>query len=492
MARRALTLSALGQVEDTPHDFTPYARDTLKFCHEVLRVPDADNPRELVPFDPWDDGTEDCQAGIIRSIDAGHKRIATRSGHKTGKSTDIAAIALAFVATRDGARVLITAPTDKQVERASWREIKMFFRRARVRIPGRVYETARTGYKGPNETEIFGFVAKSADAFSGPSGANMLIIVDEAAGIDPEIMEAIEGAAAGGAIVLLMGNPTQSAGPFFDAFHKASSVWRLHHLDSRKAIEFQEKHGRRPGLATREWYDRCVATWGADDARTEVRCHGNFPSAGASQVIGLKLYHQATRNYPKFIGRDYTRIEIGLDVARMGDDRSVAVARQGKLVHPPKIWTKLRGRELALEVRKYARELVKAHGNPEDKPIVRVDAIGVGASAYDQLDMFDDLETIGVDVGTRADDSDEYVNLRAQIMFGVREWMESGGVIPPGETLRMDLLAPRYSFDRTNRIKVESKDAIKERIGRSPDEGDALALAVYDCRGRTGHDVRIP
>jgi phage terminase large subunit len=473
------------------HDFSQYAGNTIRFCHEVLRVPHPTERGVLIPFEPWDDGTEDCQAGILRSLDAGHKRIAVRSGHKTGKSTDLAAIALSFVSVYEGGRVLITAPTDKQVEKASWREIKMFFRRARVRIPGRVYETARTGYKGPGETEIFGFVAKSADAFSGPSGGRMVIIVDEAAGVDNEIMEAIEGAAGGGAIVILVGNPTQTTGPFYDAFHKQRAQWRIHHLDSRKAIAWQEKHGYRPGLATPEWYARCVAMWGAHDARTEVRCHGEFPSQGASQVVGRAAYLAAVARYPKHIGRDLTRFSFGLDVARMGDDKSACIGVQGLLAHPARTWSKLRSGELALEVRKYMHEMNKRHGDVEQKPIVKVDEAGVGAGVYDRLLEFDDIETVGINVSERSDNPAEYENLRAQLAFGVREFIDAGGVLPEDEQLREDVLAMRYGFaKKSGRILVESKDDIKARIGRSPDKGDALMNAVYPAIGKTGHEVK--
>lgn len=490
LARARLERSAIGVVEETAHDFAQYRGDTLRFCREVLQV--RDKSGVFVPFSPWDNGTPDCQAGILRSIDAGHARIAGRSGHKTGKSTDIAGLALGFVASRPGGRVIITAPTDKQVERASWLEIKKFFRNARFRIPGRIYETARTGYKGPEDSEIFGFVAKNADAFSGPSGADMLIIVDEAAGIDAEIMEAIEGAAAGGAIVLMLGNPTQTSGPFFDAFHGASSVWVKHHLDSRVVIEHQEQHGFTPGLATRAWYERCVSMWGADDARTEVRCHGNFPSAGASQIIGLALFNAARERYPKFIGVDYTPLEVGLDVARFGSDKSIAYARQGRLVHPPRKWSKLDSIQLAREVRKWCLDMRKAHGNPESKVIVRVDAIGVGAGVYDQLCTFDELDVVAIDAGGRAYESDEYANVRAEMKFNVAKFLKSGGTLPDDENTKSDLLAEQYKFDRTGRLQVESKDEIKARIGRSPDEGDALAMAVYPARGRTGHEVYIP
>ena len=55
-------------------------------------------------------------------------------------------------------------------------------------------------------------------------------------------------------------------------------------------------------------------------------------------------------------------------------------------------------------------------------------------------------------------------------------WLRSGGMIPNHETLKADLSAPTYLFDASGKMMLESKEKIKERLGRSPDLADALAL----------------
>jgi hypothetical protein len=39
-----------------------------------------------------------------------------------------------------------------------------------------------------------------------------------------------------------------------------------------------------------------------------------------------------------------------------------------------------------------------------------------------------------------------------------------------------DIVVPTYSYDAANRMKLEANDKIKERLGKSPDIGSALAL----------------
>ena len=59
---------------------------------------------------------------------------------------------------------------------------------------------------------------------------------------------------------------------------------------------------------------------------------------------------------------------------------------------------------------------------------------------------------------------------------GVKDWLDAGGVLPNHMALKADLCVPRYSFDTAGRMKLESKDAIKDRGMRSPDIADALCL----------------
>jgi hypothetical protein len=62
-------------------------------------------------------------------------------------------------------------------------------------------------------------------------------------------------------------------------------------------------------------------------------------------------------------------------------------------------------------------------------------------------------------------------------MWGeMAQWLRSGGALPVLPALRGDLCGVRYSFDASGRMKLESKDELKARIGKSPDLADALAL----------------
>ena len=54
--------------------------------------------------------------------------------------------------------------------------------------------------------------------------------------------------------------------------------------------------------------------------------------------------------------------------------------------------------------------------------------------------------------------------------------------LPPDPELLADLTAPRYEL-RVSGVAVESKEDIRDRIGRSTDAGDAVGLACWRGQG---------
>jgi len=74
----------------------------------------------------------------------------------------------------------------------------------------------------------------------------------------------------------------------------------------------------------------------------------------------------------------------------------------------------------------------------------------------------------------------EYRNLRDQGWWHLREALKSGNLaLPQGDyRLAEDLTSPRVRIGSERRVEVEHKKDIKRRLGRSPDDGDALSMAI--------------
>lgn len=126
--------------------------------------------------------------------------------------------------------------------------------------------------------------------------------------------------------------------------------------------------------------------------------------------------------------------------------------------------------------------------NAQKQTRVGVDVIGIGASVYDHLkDLVGDrvqemngASTSESDGQTDASGRLEFKNNRALWHWRLREALDPKSgldlAIPPDRSLAADLAAPRWK-PVGGKIQIEEKDNIKDRIGRSPDRGDALIYA---------------
>ena len=57
--------------------------------------------------------------------------------------------------------------------------------------------------------------------------------------------------------------------------------------------------------------------------------------------------------------------------------------------------------------------------------------------------------------------------------------------------LNTDLTTPKYEYMGEKKIKIEGKDDIKKRIGRSPDYGDAFCYALFVDKFKQTKTARV-
>lgn len=171
---------------------------------------------------------------------------------------------------------------------------------------------------------------------------------------------------------------------------------------------------------------------------------------------------------------------VGLDVARGGTDRTVVCRLHASWVAP---FQKLPGAATPDGPSVAGLVLSEATAGVP----IRVDVIGVGGSVYDVLKS-SGARVAGINFAESAGDLRDksgrlrFRNVRAAAYWMLREGLDpdhgAGIALPPDPELLADLAAARYSVT-TSGVQIESKDDIKARLGRSPDAGDALALAWY-------------
>lgn len=413
------------------------------------------------------------QDEILQAV-AKHSRVAVRSGHRIGKSSAVSVLALWWCLTRHRARVVITAPSHRQVQGVLWKEISRLYRGAAFPIGGELHKVPDSGLQFPDGREIVGFATTEPERIAGFAGPNMLFIIDEASGVDDVIYEALQGNLAGGARIVMIGNPTRTSGVFYDSFNSDRSVWHTIHVSSREcAVQAPKELGHNTGLATLAWCDERLHEWGEDDPRYQVRVLGNFPTQADNAMITARLVEEATKRWAS--PPEDGLLQVGVDVARFGPDFSSVVWSRGKWASLPLRVKGLDNVEVAGRVMQLIREVRK----PGEHVKVLIDASNNGGVAdiirHSDVDNLSVIDMVASESATRPG----YSRLRDEAWSQLRDWLKSGGAIPDDRSLVSDLVAPTYTFDAKGRMKVESKLDMRKRIGRSTDDADALALAVY-------------
>ena len=164
--------------------------DPAAFIREVLGERPSAAALEAGLQDPW---TPD-QGRVLEAV-RDHRRVAVPSGRSSGKSYIVARIALWFLYHRPGSLVVTTARNQRQVETVLWGEIREAHRASKTPLPGRLLPVEpRLIVEG--RWMAIGFTASpsvgdiSATAFQGLHGPRVMVVLDEAAGIDEQILAA--------------------------------------------------------------------------------------------------------------------------------------------------------------------------------------------------------------------------------------------------------------------------------------------------------------
>ena len=203
------------------------------------------------------------------------------------------------------------------------------------------------------------------------------------------------------------------------------------------------------------------------------------------QTIPTEWVRQAQARWREAARPPAPLAAVGVDVARGGRDKTVIAKRYGwwfaPLIKHPGSATPDGGAVAGL--------VLQALDEGSD-PAVHVDVIGVGASVYDSLKAQRLRSLWGVNVAERSDATDRsgrlsFVNLRAEGYWLLREALDpvtgDGLALPDDPELLSDLCAPRWKLGPRG-IQIEDKAEVTQRLGRSPDCGDAVVLAALRTR----------
>jgi len=435
----------------------PFLKLMKRYQHDPVKF-----AREVIGMDP-----DDWQCELLQSVaDPKIRRVSCRSGHGVGKSSAVAMAAIWHVLMRVPSKTVVTAPTSAQLFDACFAEMKNIAKRLKPPFDDLLeIKSDRIELKSAPESTFISCRTsrqEQPEALAGVHSPSTLLLADESSGIPESVFEAASGSMSGiHATTVLTGNPTRNTGFFYDTHNRLKENWHTMHVscvDSNRVSD--------------DFINDMKNRYGEDSPAYHVRVLGNFPPSESDTVVPVSLIDHAMKNDVK-IHEDTVSI-WALDVARQGNDSSVLCKRQGPVIHPLTVWNNLDLMQLTGAV-KAEYDAVSSSKKPVE---IIVDSVGLGAGVLDRLRELG-LPARGLNVSERSVQRETYINLRAELWFKCKAWLEGMDVkIPHDDRLWAELAAPRYHFTSSGKIQVESKEAMKKRGIQSPDRADAVCLSL--------------
>ena len=469
-----------------PDPFVELVDDIASFTHDPLA-------HALYSY-PWGEGEltgvagpRRWQADVMRDIrdhlsdpETRHTpcRIGVASGHGIGKSALIAMLSKWGMDTCEDCKVVLTANTEPQLRTKTMPEVAKWSRMAITadwfKITASALASTVPGHEKSWRLDAVTWSKENTEAFAGLHnlGKRIIVIYDEASGIDDKVWEVTLGALTDEnteIIWIAFGNPTKNSGKFRETFGKLRNLWKTRQIDSR-TVEGTNK----------AYLQELVDTYGEDSDIVKVRVRGMFPSASSMQFIGGDLV-EAARVRPLQHGLLSDPVIFGVDCARFGDDHSTLAIRCGRDARsrPWKRW-------YGVDAMTLAGDIVLEAGVYHPDAIF-IDAGNIGAAVVDRVrQLLPDVLVVEVWFGGKGRDVQlatgtmvRTANKRAEMWSNVKAWLP-GGCIPDEQELADDLTGPEYGFDVQQAIALEKKEHMKARGLPSPDDADALACTFAE------------
>lgn len=164
--------------------------------------------------------------------------------------------------------------------------------------------------------------------------------------------------------------------------------------------------------------------------------------------------------------------EIGVDVARYGDNETVISLRRGGRVELLEIIPKS---DLMHVVGK-----IIIHKNDHSPSKLKVDADGMGAGVVDRLRELE-IEVIEIHGGYKPENEERYYNLKTEIHWGFRERLLAGTVdLPDDLKLKAQLTSIEYKIRSSGQLEIVSKEEMRKKGVESPDRAEAVIYSFAD------------
>lgn len=407
----------------------------------------------------------------------GPLKIAVKSGQGTGKTTGTTIVAAWRLIRNVNSMTVLTAPTARQCREIWLAEFRRVLKAADPFIQ-QLFEVTGTKVKIAKMPEwgVKTVTATDSERAQGFHAKNMDIIVEEASGVDRGIIEQFKGTASNpNCLFLMIGNPNTRDCAFFDCFNSQRNEWvnlTFNAEETQKSDYFDPKRN-----------EDIAREFGRDSDVYRIRVLGEFPHADANCVMSTEEVERcfdmsrlvdAVRQ-PKMDGSSPAK-QFGLDFARFGSDKSVVYRRSGNAIVDKATFSHADPSEAVLA----AFNMQHKSGWKDSECVYVADAGGMGQGVmqrfYDANKQVFEFHNNGT-----AMESDKYANKITEGWFTLAQRLRTIPCVLPSDMILLRQLTNRqYFIDKKGKMILEGKDDYMKRGHESPDEADALVMAMYD------------
>lgn len=433
------------------------------------------------------------QAEIAMSV-VENQNTVVKAGHEVGKSFVAGVLICWWIDTRwrlpGGCFVVSTAPSTKQINAIVWREVRKFFQIANERFAKKIVDHPLPGYitsdahwRLGNGIEL-GYGSKPPDAksdtMSGIHARYVLAVGDEAVGLSEGLIDDLGNITTNATSrAFLICNPTNPLSYVAKIFKNKFKSWARYTITVFDSPNFHGGEGLPievlESLVGQSYVDNKLEEWGSEKSPKYIaRVMGEFAWDAGPTIISVE--DMAVGLDTDLIPSSETVGVLGVDLARYGEDESVAYHyHEGKL-RLVDHWSKTSGTDSARKIDRLARDYSVAE--------VRIDGMGLGGPIADMVvelagDAYVVVEMIA---SATSPDRVRWFNSRAFWYDTFAEQLRQGkiDIDPEDEQLQEELLGIEYKFPKAGAqsLLIESKDDMKKRGVGSPDYADA---AIYAC-----------
>ncbi len=439
------------------------------------------------------------QVEMCRSV-VDYRCTVVYSGNSIGKDYWIGGLVPWWLYTRPNSLIIVTGPTQTVLGSVTWKEIRRAIEGSFLPVKPRITGGIKAS---PAMVEIkpgwhaLGYSTTSVERASGQHARDLLVIVEEASGVEDEIWDALESLKY--TKLVAIGNPIRAEGRFIEMIrpadadradgipkHKATNAIRVPSTDSPDANKEHSEYG----LADATWIEATRRRFGPNSLYCGCHIDAIIPEISSQLLFPREWLDDATLvqrpNLPPNHPIHRTR-RIAIDLGEgVGRDETCIYVRDslGSLDCHPGNFVSL------VDAAQETARLSRQWAIPCER--ISYDGLGIGRDFHNHLARVGLRDCIRYIGGGRPREPSRFANLRTEAAWHAHDALnpdrhtndefptssrQSPFHIPARDwwpMMREDLEAITYELINDRRVRLIKKEDLMVRLGRSPDRGDAF------------------